>query len=701
MTGKIFSKASHLINDFFCSKKSLFLFFFLLLIVFLIPKQTNAIAQVLLAPVISAVTTTVLTIIWGATSLLTVAIGGLFDIVVNLNVSYTNEQFIYVGWKIIKDITNLFFVIALVIIGLCTALGLADYHAKKTLPTLIFVAILINFSLVIAGFVLDAASIIMNYFLSETVGFTTLLANELQMVFPQGWAQAIISAFTWETPIKLAIAIGINGLIALTFFLYTVLFLVRYAIIWFLVIVSPFAFFCFILPATRQLFFKWWDAFLQWAIIGIPAAFCLYLSMQLMSGLTAANVPVYADNPLSGWFANLGKIIPMIMVGVFALIGLFITISSQFQSAIGQGFITNAVKVGGVFAGKKAGAWLARSKIGASAVNTATQWTNRAQTLLTPAPLQPGAGRLAQLGYHAQRVVFGTGIPGTPLAPLTGILATAESSLRGFQIKEKEMTQRAGEDLLEEWGSNPDAMMAYIRSTKGIGSSYLFDLSAVLSGAAQVKGGLQKFQQEEPDLYYKAVNNIINIPAHHALMEDIVRHNPSMLADDKIKNDISVKVLVKKGTEDTDVKKYMGEGLSAEAAINKVAQMNIIKKLDNSDVPFLMKDSGFLDDKEILRTLAETKGSVEILKEINKKLPSQLTKVQDALMEKVMESGKVNEDLLKKYIQENPAIFTLAYSPTGKNMMNDWQAYDPQDTKLSEASMRKYIKEGMQKRPNP
>ena len=145
----------------------------------------------------------------------------------------------------------------------------------------------------------------------------------------------------------------------------------------------------------------------------------------------------------------------------------------------------------------------------------------------------------------------------------------------------------------------------------------------------------------------------------------------------------------------------MVEGLSAEAAINKVAQMNIIKKLDNSDVPFLMKDSGFLDDKEILRTLAETKGSVEILKEINKKLPSQLTKVQDALMEKVMESGKVNEDLLKKYIQENPAIFTLAYSPTGKNMMNDWQAYDPQDTKLSEASMRKYIKEGMQKRPNP
>jgi hypothetical protein len=187
-------------------------------------------------------------------------------------------------------------------------------------------------------------------------------------------------------------------------------------------------------------------------------------------------------------------------------------------------------------------------------------------------------------------------------------------------------------------------------------------------------------------------------------MEDnIIRHNPSMLSDDKIKNDISARVLVKKGIEDDDVKRLMNDdkSLTAETAINKVALMNTIKKLDSSDVPFLIKDSKFMNDKEILKTLGETKGSVEILKEINKKLPNQVAKVQDAIMEKVMETGQVNEDLLKKYIEANSAIFTLAYSPTGKNMMNDWQAYDPKNPKLSETNIRKLTKEATQKQKTP
>jgi hypothetical protein len=755
MIGKNFFKKFPLANELFYSKKSLLLFFLLLFVVLLTPKATSAFLQGLIAPVISAVTTTVLTIIWGATSLLTVAVGGLFDIVLNLNISYTNEQFIYVGWKIIKDITNLFFVIALVVIGLCTAIGYQDYHAKKTLPILIAVAILINFSLVIAGFILDAANIVMNYFLSETVGIGNVFSNELQMIFPPGWGQTIISSFQPETPIKLAIAIAVNLIVSLTLFLYSILFLVRYAIIWFLVIVSPFAFFCYIFPATKQLFTKWWDTFFQWAIIGISAAFCLYLSMQLMSAFAGAGVSVNlstislsTDNILSFWFPDIGRIIPMVIVAVFSLIGLFITISSQFQTAMGQGLLTNYIQKGAKIAGVKVAGWVARSKATNAVLAKAQQLSTKAQTFFTPTPYQPGAGAAAWLGHYAKRAL-GAGIPGTPWMSIPGFFATTEAALRQLQSKDRDVTKKASEELQNIWKGDLDLMLSDIQKMKtepgAWGTGWFRNLTSVFDAASKTKGGLQKLKDEEPDFYYKAINYIIETPAHHALVEDIVKHDRSMLTNDKTKDAIgnvlvkdgaikpavekhiiekkldandantwktTLNTLSKDGKINSDVAKYVGENIDMskddlnpqkdkiwKEAINYVAQQKVNKKLTKDDIPFLEKDKEFLTNERVLEILGKTKGSLDTLKQLEKRVPDIIARTMDAVIETTKENGKINTDLLKKCISENSSLFAATLSPNARAIgFRDMTDYDQS---LTKDVMRQLLKEATQKPKKP
>lgn len=65
------------------------------------------------------------------------------------------------GWVIIRDLSNMFFIIVLLIIAISTILGIETYNYKKLLPKLILMAILINFSKMICGILIDVSQIMM------------------------------------------------------------------------------------------------------------------------------------------------------------------------------------------------------------------------------------------------------------------------------------------------------------------------------------------------------------------------------------------------------------------------------------------------------------------------------------------------------------------------------------------------------------
>src|SRR5665811_2039031 len=80
--------------------------------------------------------------------------------------NFTNSAVIINGWRVARDVANMFFVVVLLVIAFGTILQLENYNYKKWLPKLILMAILINFSKTICGLLIDVAQVVMLTFVN-------------------------------------------------------------------------------------------------------------------------------------------------------------------------------------------------------------------------------------------------------------------------------------------------------------------------------------------------------------------------------------------------------------------------------------------------------------------------------------------------------------------------------------------------------
>jgi len=75
---------------------------------------------------------------------------------------------VQIAWTLTHDFANLFILIFVVIIGLSTILKLNEaYQFKKAIPALIIAVIIINFSPVLVGFMVDTSNIAGDFFLKN------------------------------------------------------------------------------------------------------------------------------------------------------------------------------------------------------------------------------------------------------------------------------------------------------------------------------------------------------------------------------------------------------------------------------------------------------------------------------------------------------------------------------------------------------
>lgn len=280
-----------------------------------------------------------------------------------ISLSYTqlDNPFIEIGWTLTRDLTNIFFVIALIAIGLGTALRRTGYQAQKALPTLVIIALLINFTPVILGLIVDASNIVMNFFLKGGFAGSASFANYATSQWSNMSVFFDLGDF-WNPTKNIAAAaasiilMGFNLMATIVYALFAFLFIFRYLAIWTLVILSPFAFASYILPATRQVWTMWWKQFIQWSIFGIIAAFFLYLGDHFIriassNGFLEGSMEEIANAP--GLAPIIGGILPYFISIGFLFIGLFLslTFSPQGASSIikwGQG----ATKRAGILTGK-------------------------------------------------------------------------------------------------------------------------------------------------------------------------------------------------------------------------------------------------------------------------------------------------------------------------------------------------------------
>ncbi|MFC1663251.1 hypothetical protein ACFL04_03775 [Patescibacteria group bacterium] len=195
------------------------------------------------------------------------------------------------GWVIIRDMSNMFFIIVLLIIAFATILKIENYRYNRLLGRLIIMAVLVNFSRMIAGLFIDFTQVIMLTFVSafkdvaagniaDGLGLTELLRLRE--------SSGSVSSGEVLTALILAVAMLLIALIVVG--INVIVLIMRVLALWLLVILSPFAYLFRTFPATERYAQRWWTEFGKYATTGPVLAFFLWLTFSLMS-LNASTQP--------------------------------------------------------------------------------------------------------------------------------------------------------------------------------------------------------------------------------------------------------------------------------------------------------------------------------------------------------------------------------------------------------------------------
>src|SRR3989344_2676112 len=335
-----------------------------------------------------------------------------------IRLPYTTGPIVDAGWTVVRDLANMLIVFFLIIIGLGTALRLRQYEAQTTLRNLIFVALLINFTPVITGFIVDVSNIFMNFFLEGVAGagilgsIFTSIASGLSNDVPNFINPVEAGGFI----IKILLIGMFEIFAAIVFFLFAALFIVRRIAIWILVILSPIAFVASVLPGTAGLFKMWWSQFFQWSIIGIFAAFFLWLGDQIIS--VAASGTLVAQAPPENFAADMiNEVMPFGIALAMLLVGFFVALTAS--GTMGAGVIGFAQKQGkaGLAAAGTRGAAFAKERW---AESPGARAAAKLASIKTPSPGW-GQGRAGPIGWAQRR---GAGAVNAAATPYAGVART-------------------------------------------------------------------------------------------------------------------------------------------------------------------------------------------------------------------------------------------------------------------------------------
>jgi len=226
-------------------------------------------------------------------------------------------------WTVLRNIVNSLLVLGLIGIAIATILGYKKYAWKQVLWKLILVALLVNFSLVISGIVVDTSNYLTGYFLT--------MSQENGSIAPrimEGYGyKASSTPDTYDPPIIFStdtsgknkdkynipeimgaedaketasynlrfgnffiisfvmILVGGFAIIALLAIFLTVV--ARNLFLIMLLGLSPIAFAAWIFPDTEKYWKMWWSNFIKWCFFPVIFAFILFLALTVMDAMPA------------------------------------------------------------------------------------------------------------------------------------------------------------------------------------------------------------------------------------------------------------------------------------------------------------------------------------------------------------------------------------------------------------------------------
>ncbi len=211
--------------------------------------------------------------------------------------NFIDAPAVKIGWSVTRDISNMFFIVALLLIAVGTMFRIDQYRYSRTLQKLIMMAILINFSKAIAGFFIDFSQVVMLTFvnafkdqaagsLSAGFGIDKLLALSNDANAAGGDIQGLsVVGSLFAALIMVFVATVVVGI-------FTILLIQRIIMLWIYIVLAPTAYMVAVLPGSLGSWWgSWWRDFSQYLIKGPVIAFFLWLALTIITLSTNTLIP--------------------------------------------------------------------------------------------------------------------------------------------------------------------------------------------------------------------------------------------------------------------------------------------------------------------------------------------------------------------------------------------------------------------------
>jgi len=383
----------------------------------------------------------------------------------------SGSTFISTAWAVVRDLSNMFFILILLYIAIKIILGLGGSEVKKMIAKVIIFALLINFSMFFTQVIIDSSNILALIFYNKldttykdpktgqpitrpdtpttpgekeisgsmysSFDLTTKLNNPTFWENVKGKNEAHVPVGTMIGII--CVAAGIMLFAAYAFFISGIAFVARLIELWILIIFSPFAFMSSTVPLFSGIEYLGWDAWfkrlLKVAFMAPIFMFFMYLIFLLLQppGIFG-NLTAQAKESQTWVQTILFAFIPAMVLMILLLRAT--KYAKEGSGAIGEALMKGAKVVGGLALGATVGgaAIAGRATVGRMGASMAnSKWAQRWES--------HGFG-----GEYARRAaaavgggsfdVRGAKIGGKTLASATG-MNVGEAQKGGFTERRK------------------------------------------------------------------------------------------------------------------------------------------------------------------------------------------------------------------------------------------------------------------------
>ncbi|MFA5021866.1 MAG: DMT family transporter [Patescibacteria group bacterium] len=407
---------------------------------------------------------------------------------------FVKAKAVVIGWTLVRDVSNLFFVLVLLVIALATILRIEAYNFKRLLPKILLMAVLINFSRLICGFIIDFAQVIMMSFVAAFVKIGT--GGNLYAVLHIN--DILYSTYDVQTKANTEqgispTAIVVSGILAvflllvacIVIFTMMTVIIMRMIMLWMLVVLSPLPYILSAIPKAERYAQQWWQEFSKYVIVGPILAFFLWLTFAVAStdregsiggeqiGLGATGLDSLktsletTDKDTSGQTNQ--PITEEDNNGIFTGIG---QVENMLSLIIGIGMLMAGLMITqqlGVAGGQMGGAAMSKMKsLGTSSLRSVGGLIGTGAKTLGKAPFQ-------YIGRKVNEAVYDDRLPAwvNPAAMYRGWVARREA----LYTKAKEGAALGGQEMFEKaftGVAQPRRLQMKIADSQKYASEYLF-----------------------------------------------------------------------------------------------------------------------------------------------------------------------------------------------------------------------------------